>query len=366
MRTFIAYPPLSRVTGGMAVLARMAAHLAEAGHETLLVPREHSPALLAPLTAEVRGSVPLVPWDDARPERGDIWLAPEGWPSLLLPGLRARSRAVLYVQNWAYLLASLPPEPGLEPGLELGLARLPVRLLAVSQPVAWHAELALGLTSAILRPGIDLGRFHPARPHAGGMDGIAPNEPVRIAWMPRKNKALAGQIRDLFQARQGRTGRAAPVAEWIAIHNKSQDEVADMLRSCHIFLATGFPEGCPLPPLEAMASGCLVAGFGGFGGWDYMRQAWPQGMRPWWPLRPEEESPWAGNGLYAQDADVIAAALALEYAVDLLRRGGAELAGIRTAALATAAAYGNDRHRERLLDLWTQAAAGVALQPFLD
>ena len=354
MRTFIAYPSLQRITGGMAVLARMAVHLAEAGHETLLVPREHSPAVLAPLEAAIQGRAPLVPWEDARPGHQDIWLAPEGWPALLLPGLRHQARTVIYVQNWAYLLASLPPEP----------ADLPVRLLAVSQPVAWHAAACLGIESPILRPGIDLRCFYPAQADAGGAARLAPGEAVRIAWMPRKNKALAGQIQDMFQARQRRAG-GDPPAVWLAIHNRSRDEVAGMLRSCHIFLATGFPEGCPLPPLEAMASGCLVVGFGGFGGWDYMRQAWPQGMRPWWPLRPEAETPWAGNGLYAQDADTIAAALALEYAVDLLRRGGEELAGIRAAALATAAAYGNERHREQLLDLWAQAAANVALQPFL-
>jgi hypothetical protein len=356
MRTFIAWPPLQRVTGGMSVLARMAAHLAEAGHETLLVPRERSPAVPAPLEAEIAGRAPLVPWEDARPQREDIWLAPEGWPALLLPGLRSRARTVIYVQNWAYLLASLPPEA--DP------ARLPVHLLAVSHPVAWHAAACLGMESAILRPGIDLRRFYPAQPEAGGAIGLAPGEVVRIAWMPRKNRALAGQIQDMFRARQRRSANAVPAVEWVAVHNRRQDEVADMLRSCRIFLATGFPEGCPLPPLEAMASGCLVVGFGGFGGWDYMRQAWPQGMRPWWPLRPEAETPWPGNGLYAHDADVIAAALGLEYAMDLLRRGGEELARVRAAALATAAAYSADRHREQLIGLWDQAAAGVAFQPF--
>ena len=36
-----------------------------------------------------------------------------------------------------------------------------------------------------------------------------------------------------------------------------------------LFLSFGYPEGCPLPPAEAMASGCLVVGYHGQGGQEY-------------------------------------------------------------------------------------------------
>jgi hypothetical protein len=85
--------------------------------------------------------------------------------------------------------------------------------------------------------------------------------------------------------------------------------VAETLRACHIFLATGFPEGCPLPPLESMACGCLVAGFAGFGGFDSMRQIDPGGFAPSVPLR---DVPWGGNGCYAADHDVFGAAACLD------------------------------------------------------
>lgn len=342
MRTYIAYPPLGRVTGGMAVLVRLAAHLTAIGYPVALVPRELDAGTRAAVEGMSAGTVPLVPWDEAAPTAEDVWLTPEGWPALLLPGLRARAHVVIYVQNWAYLLGSLPQN--------IDIRTLQVQLLAVSQPVAWHAAQHTGVACSILRPGIDLTLFHPA----GRDDDGAPlaAHTVRIAWMPRKNKALAGQIQEMFMARRALHGAPGHV-EWVSIHQLPQEAVARTLRTCHIFLATGFPEGCPLPPLEAMASGCLVVGFGGFGGWDYMRQAWPGGVTPWWPQRPVAETPWGGNGFYAADADTIAAAVALEYAEALLRRGGDELAAVRAAARQTAHAYRLDAQRDAARVVWS-------------
>jgi glycosyltransferase involved in cell wall biosynthesis len=50
----------------------------------------------------------------------------------------------------------------------------------------------------------------------------------------------------------------------------TEAQVAEALSSCAIFLALSDQEGCPLPPLEAMASGALVVGYTGFGAQEYM------------------------------------------------------------------------------------------------
>ena len=50
-----------------------------------------------------------------------------------------------------------------------------------------------------------------------------------------------------------------------------EEDFAYALRTAQIFIAHSFPEGLGLPPLEAMASGCLVVGFTGGGGSDYMQ-----------------------------------------------------------------------------------------------
>ncbi len=323
--TYVFYPPLKKATGGTAVLLRLARALARAGFAAPLAVRE--PGLLP----EEAGDLDQVPFDRAAPDPGDIWLVPEGWPNALMPGLSARARCVIYCQNWAYLFNGLPPGTR--------LSSLPLSFVAVSHPVARFIGEALGQTPPVLPPGIDLERFRPParKPKPS---------PVRVAYMPRKNKALAAQIMAICDARRDRSRLDL---SWVPLENLDQDGVAEALRGCHLFLATGFPEGCPLPPLEAMACGCLPVGFAGFGGWDYMRQAIPGGAAPGFPLRPV---PWGGNGIYAQDNDVLAAALALEEAACWIESGDPRGAAALAAGRETVRHYGLDAQAREAEALW--------------
>jgi glycosyltransferase involved in cell wall biosynthesis len=50
----------------------------------------------------------------------------------------------------------------------------------------------------------------------------------------------------------------------------TEDQYAKELNTSKVFLATSSQEGMPTSTLEAMASGCIVIGFSGIGGNDYM------------------------------------------------------------------------------------------------
>jgi hypothetical protein len=276
-------------------------------------------------------------WNALTLKPDDLWVVPEGWVNALTPGLNAGARCLVYVQNWAYLLSALPEG--------VSWRKLPVEFLAVSDPVAQFVAATTGQTPPVLRPGIDTDLFKaPAK---------KPETGPRIAWMPRKNKALGRQIQETFQnLDEGLAARC----EWIEIAGMPAQGVAEALASAHIFLATGFPEGCPLPPLEAMACGCLPVGFMGFGGADYMRQALsalddPAPFAPWWPLR---SVPWGGNGLWSADADILGAALHLKLAAEWLVEGSPRLSATLANARATADAYALDAQRQNVLDLWTR------------
>ena len=321
-RSFVFLPPLRAVSGGLAVLLDVALGLAALGRDVRCVLRE---AGATPLI--LPSGLATVPLGAADMGPGDVYLVPEGWPNALAPGLAAGARCVVYCQNWAYLFNGLPEGVTWD--------RLPVSFLAVSDPVARYIERALGVLPPVLRPAINAARFHPPAQKP------APS-PVRVGYMPRKNKALAGMIRRMVEARALRTGLAL---EFVPIEGLPPDGVAEVLRSCHVFLATGFPEGCPLPPLEAMACGCVVAGFAGFGGFDYMRQAGQGGYAPSVPLR---VVPWGGNGFYAADNDVFGATACLEAACRLWIAGGEKLARVLENGRMTAAAYGATAQREAL------------------
>ena len=331
--TYVFLPPLRRPTGGLAVLHQVAAALSSRGREVVLAPREAGhwqPPETAGLDVAGWGSLDLGP--------GDVWLVPEGWVNALAPGLEAGARCVVYVQNWAYLFSALPEGVTWD--------KLPVSFLAVSDPVAWYIGQATGREAPILRPGIDRTLFRPDI----RTFGVKPDGPVRVAWMPRKNKAQGRQVQAMLDSRLARVDDA-PAVEWVALEGLDRDGVAEALRAGHLFLATGFPEGCPLPPLEAMACGCLPVGCGGFGGWDYMRQAagFEGAYTPWWRLR---ETPFAGNGLWTADADVAAMAGGLELAVHWVAEGGPGLADALAQGQDTADAYALDGLPERAAAVW--------------
>lgn len=85
----------------------------------------------------------------------------------------------------------------------------------------------------------------------------------RVMCMPRKNSEDIETIKSIVK-------RQYPGVDFVDIDGVSESEIAKEYRQSDIFLSTGYPEGLPLPPLEAMFSGCVVVGFAGRGGRQYM------------------------------------------------------------------------------------------------
>ncbi|NLY41238.1 MAG: glycosyltransferase family 4 protein [Desulfovibrionales bacterium] len=312
MANWIFYPPLKHMSGGCMVLVQLARHMHQMGCLQGLLYWDTLPS-------EYDQTLPWVRATDASLCSEDRLIVPEGWPNALALGLRAGCQCTIYCQNWSYLFHGLDQE--------VRWNALPVDFWAVSHPVAWYLAQVLGQHPPIIRPAIDDRLFFPPT--------RKPDGPARIGFMPRKNKALAEQIQRIFTERNP----ALPV-QWLPVHGLSQAGVAEVLRSCHIFLSTGFPEGCPLPPLEAMACGCLCVGFTGFGGWDYMRQGSDNGYAPQgYVLR---DTPWSGNGWWCADGDVLGAALGLEWALGNLKNDLLHTQAAHTATSYTFAAQGHE------------------------
>ncbi|MCC2113560.1 MAG: glycosyltransferase family 4 protein, partial [Hyphomicrobiales bacterium] len=114
--------------------------------------------------------------------------------------------------------------------------------------------------------------------------------------------------------------------ELVELENRqTESEMVAAYQSADIFVATGFPEGFALPPLEAMACGAAVVGFTGGGGAEFMADG--------------ETALVASDG----DADGLAAALERILRDDKLREE------LRQAGHDRAQAFGMDRLRDGVL-----------------
>ena len=87
----------------------------------------------------------------------------------------------------------------------------------------------------------------------------------QIAFMPRKNPGDVHQV--LLRLRL--TGR---LEGWdvVEIADRTEAETAAILRDSAVFLSFGHPEGFGLPAAEAMLAGCVVVGYHGYGGREFL------------------------------------------------------------------------------------------------
>jgi predicted TIM-barrel fold metal-dependent hydrolase len=155
----------------------------------------------------------------------------------------------------------------------------------------------------------------------------------RLAFMTRRNLKDAVQIVNILKFRG-----VLDDVELVHLEGLKEREVAERLRDSLVFLSLGVAEGCPTPPKEAMACGCLTIGYHGWGGRDF--------------LLPEVAYP-------IQAGDVISFASTVEAVlaeqpgdrVPLSRKG-------RAAAELIHEHYSPERERATVLECWEQILAG--------
>ena len=107
-----------------------------------------------------------------------------------------------------------------------------------------------------IRPSVDPHTFHPSWP-----------KHKLICCMPRKRRRDLLQVLHILNFRRVLVNYGYDV---LPIDNVSEQKVATLLSQCSIYLSTGEREGFGLPVAEAMSSGCIVVGFHGEGGKEFM------------------------------------------------------------------------------------------------
>ena len=156
-----------------------------------------------------------------------------------------------------------------------------------------------------------------------------PKAPVGV-YVPRKRQVEASAIR-----RFHRLLRPDQTMGWVRAERASERQMAEAFGRASLYLSLSRLESVGMTTLEAMASGCVCAGFTGVGGAQYAT---------------------AENGFWAPEDDCVAAAEALAQAIDLVRTGGPRLAAMREAAQTTARDWSYAVFRRELEDVWMRLA----------
>jgi hypothetical protein len=94
----------------------------------------------------------------------------------------------------------------------------------------------------------------------------------RVCYLPRRGSEDATVVIEMLRSRGALEGWQV-----VALDGLAPSELARELRESTIFLSFAYQEGFGLPPAEAMACGCYVVGFDGFGGREFFR---PELSRP--------------------------------------------------------------------------------------
>ncbi|MDF1792328.1 MAG: glycosyltransferase [Thalassobaculaceae bacterium] len=254
-----------------------------------------------------------IPYDVLGPsfalKAGDIFVIPEPWGDQLKKLERFDVRRLMFCQNHFYLYHGLGPRKSFE---DRGLHGV----FSCSEVIADYIKRTFQVADVpIIHNGIDHTRFRPAQ------------KKRQIALMPRKMRIEANFIVETFQ----RTHPQLADVPVVVIDGMTEGETAEILAESAVFLAMSRLEGFGLPPIEAMASGCIVVGFMGDGGRSYATE---------------------DNGIWCGAEDWFAAADGLAAAIRAFDGDGGD-SKVRH-GLETASHYTLERMERDVVSFWTR------------
>lgn len=159
-------------------------------------------------------------------------------------------RRVVFVQSWCFIKMKFRDEDKDKSYRDLGFDYV----ISCGDYITKSVKLLNGEDCVTIANGIDGEVFYPD-------DDVRIDN--RVICLPRKNPEDIKTITTIVK-------REVPGVEFFYADGLDERGIAEAYRKSDILLASGYPEGLPLPPLEAMFSGTVVVGFSGRGGRQYM------------------------------------------------------------------------------------------------
>ena len=256
MTVYVLSPENNKPSGGIKILYRHVDVLNRNGIDAVLL-HQNSGFRCTWFENETR----IAYLDNKQLSAADFLVIPEIYgPNILsmgnMPMIGRKVRKVIFNQNCRYTFLGQTLDTIRNPGFDMAYRHRDefAGAMVVSEDSKQYLEYVF--------PGLDIWRIH----NAINIEQFAfsGQEKRQICFMPRKNADDALQVLAIL-----RLHGSLDDFEVVAIENKNEADVAEIMKESMIFLSFGYPEGCPLPPAEAMACGCVVVGYDGFGGREY-------------------------------------------------------------------------------------------------
>lgn len=301
--------PAGEISGGIKAAFQHVELLCEGGFEAAIATADGK----APSWFNTR--VDVLTLDEVRP--GDTLVFPENNHALLQRFRAGTQRKLVFCQNPYYACRGLA---GASCYSDYGVSHV----LCPSHTVEAFCRLRL--------PRLALGYAPYFIDHT--VFRCPPRKALAIVCIPRKRRLEAAVVRDLFEAAHPEF-RHVP---WHVLEGRPQAEVAQAMGRAAICLSLQRFEAHGLTTLEAMACGCIPAGFTGvFGGNDSATRS---------------------NGFWAEEDDVFGCAAQLGRAVALVAAGGEPYGRMLAEAMGTARGYSRETSAQHLLGFWRSFLAG--------
>ncbi|MBK0393343.1 hypothetical protein [Ramlibacter algicola] len=300
--------PAGEIAGGIKAAFQHVELLRAAGHDAVVATPDGMPPRW------FATDVPVERLEAVR--RDDVLVFPENNPSLFARFATSAQRKLVFCQNPHYVFQGLA---GRGSYADWGVSAL----LCPSRNVVDFAQRRFPGLRAFHTPFfVDTERFRPAA------------KAMQVACIPRKRTLEFGAIHDLVRA----ADPSLREVRWNALQGATEEQVARVLGESAVYLSLARLEAHSLAILEAMASGCIVAGFVGVPGGS--------------------DSSSAANGLWAAEDDVQGCAVRVVEALRLAAEGGPKRDAMVEAARVTAARWSRKASARALMDAWAEILPG--------
>lgn len=229
-------PDVKLATGGVQKIYEFAVALKNAGHDVAVVHQDpqYRPNWFAT-------DVPIAGRQNTVLGVEDLLVVPE-FMSSLLPQFRGCAKVVLNQNSFS-------------PGAACFWDESVCSIVSTSHYIHRYVQFVHPKTESIpIQLGYDKSVFN----------ATSAFKRKQVAYMPRRRGEDSKRIIQSLERRGALKGWTVVAIDALPAH-----EVARVLRESLIFLSFSQREGFGLPPLEAMACGCLVVGFHGLGGAEF-------------------------------------------------------------------------------------------------